>query len=263
VWHLISIIKAHLPSVSSWPIKQQLLAVLTLHALLLVALCFRYVPEFAIQLRRKKGAITVLGCSSISSKKLLCNDNTPITPAVSNQSAQISNLVPTKTSKQVSKPDKKLYKITIKKTKKTVSSPSKQKTHIPQKVEIKKTEKSVMKVLPIPEKSEQPVLLPIAPVELQLKANAEDYSLCDSAAPMTPGEVLYMRILAAWKPPRNVRPRGPCVVRILVGRGILEAKPEITSTSGSNAFDMSVRRVLLEVSYPQEVWNRAITIYFS
>ena len=96
--------------------------------------------------------------------------------------------------------------------------------------------------------------------DCQIRGAAREVNIAEQVGP---GEILYKRILETWKPPRNVRPKLPCVLRIMVGKGMLETKPEVISSSGSSAFDMSARRALLGIKFPQELWNRAITIHFS
>lgn len=259
MWHLISTVRAQIRNVWLWSQRNPFLTVLVLHVLFLTACCLRYVSSMTIQLHRKRSAVTVVTNvrSSSSTVHQKSSSGLPGAPALSLKKEPIKNnkKLTKKVKKQPEKKPQKVEKPALKKIEKLI--PEKKKV-----VEPKAKKEPEQKVVqPVQQPTQAvPVSVPAIPEELQISAQTGELA---THVQMTPGEVLHVRVLETWKPPRNVRPKLPCVLRVIVGKGALETKPEVVSSSGSSAFDMSARRALLEIKYPPELWNRAITIHFS
>lgn len=268
MWHLISIAITRIRNIWLWAQQHPFPVVVVLHSIFLSACCVRYVSSITIQLRKKAGGATLLTNVRPHAAAAFCAKKSE--PGVS----LISKLAPHKETKiqqakkqTVKKVPQQAKKIVTKNVKKDAPKkneklvPEKKKKEIVQPVVEPKAQAKPEK--PVATPVQQPVT-PVIPSEIQIGAQVgELLSALVSHEAMTAGELLHARILEIWKPPRNVRTKLPCVVRVIVGKGLLETKPEIVTSSGSSAFDMSARRALLEIKYPPELWNRAITIHFS
>lgn len=70
-------------------------------------------------------------------------------------------------------------------------------------------------------------------------------------------------LCATWKPPRGVKPRKPCTVRVQLNDVGAVISASVVTSSGNGAFDMAARRSLCKARYPRAVWQRAIVVSFS
>lgn len=175
---------------------------------------------------------------------------------------------PVLTQKAVLPPKKKpspkkvtLPKPLAKKTEKIVALAKK----APEKKSPQKIEKVVEKKVALtPEKKAPELVQQVAvsiPAPVPEGSRDIEMSVTHDVAEST-GDLVHARILETWRPPRGIVPTRPCTIKVLIGRGRIQGKPEVVASSGSVVFDMTVRRALLDIVYPSEMWNRVLIIHF-
>lgn len=248
MWHLLSIITTRLRNISFVTLTP---VVIALHGIFLLLFCVRFMPLTAIQLKRTHHNVVKFVGGKSGQGACALPVAVPQKPVRTKKVKPVAKKIVKKSVPKIA--PKKIEKPAVKKKPAPVPEPVVK--QIPKKEEpvVKPVEKPVEKPLvPVSEVVQQ------SPIELQMGAVVPG---ADQV--VSPAEIIHARILEVWHPPRNVKPRSACVLRVVVGKGKLESKPEVQSSSGSSAFDMTARSALLAITYPPEFWNRVLIIHFS
>lgn len=74
------------------------------------------------------------------------------------------------------------------------------------------------------------------------------------------GSKIQYGIQQTWTPPVGMSKDTTCEIRISILKNGQPGEAKVIKSSGAFVFDASARKALLSIEYPQEVWNKTITI---